>query len=114
MFGNFLLFVDWALHLNALEYVSGNPGQNCNHFPVSKNFLGLSLRTLPQEECLVFRQKLRKLHPVDGVEEDDLLLACLHRARLHRDGQLDDGLDGAEAKLVVRLLAQHCSADLKH
>ena len=51
---------------------------------------------------------------MDGVEEDHLLLARLHRARLHRDRQLDDGLDGAEAELVVGLFAQHCCADLKH
>ena len=49
-----------------------------------------------------------------GVEEDDLLPARLHGARLHRDRQLDDRLDGAKAKLVVGLLTQHCCADLKH
>ena len=40
---------------------------------------------------------------MDGVEEDHVLLARFQRARLHRDRQLDDGLDGAEAELEVGL-----------
>ena len=40
---------------------------------------------------------------MDGIEENHLLLARFHRARLHRDRQLDDGLDGAEAELEVGL-----------
>ena len=40
---------------------------------------------------------------MDGVEEDHVLLA-----RLHRDRQLDDGLDGAKADFEVGLLALLC------
>ena len=116
MLGNFLLFVDRPFHLDAWEYVASNPGQSCNYNEeYYESFSGtITDNNLPQEESLVFRQKLGELHPMDGVEEDHLLLARLHRARLHRNRQLDDRLDGAKAKLVVGLLAQHCRADLKH
>ena len=66
-----------------------------------------------QEDLLILRQQLGEFEPMKCVEDNSHLIH-LPVFMLKLNGQVDHGLDGPEAKLIVRLLGKGVLTDAEH